>query len=116
MVLAMAAAVPLLLGVTYIAIYILLIVVAFAFGFFLMSSLPVGLEFAAEQTAPIPEGTSNGLLMLMGQIGGIIFIIAFIDLDETNIAIAMIILTILFAVALALCLLLKERPLTEKTT
>ena len=113
-VIAMVATVPLLLGVTYITIFALLIAVACIFGFFLMSSLPIGLEFAAEQTAPIPEGSSNGLLMLMGNLGGIIFIIAFLDFNASNIFIGMIILAVLFAIAFVLCLTLKERPL-EKT-
>ncbi len=113
MVLSMVAATPFLLAFTFIGNSVLLIIMAILLGFFLMSSLPIGLEFAAEQTAPIPEGTSNGLLIMMGQIGGIIFIIAFLDFDETNIFIAMIIIAVLFAVAFALCLTLKERPIGE---
>ena len=31
------------------------------------SALPVGLQYAAEITAPLPEGTSNGLIQLFGQ-------------------------------------------------
>ncbi len=112
-VIAMAATAPLLLGVSFIAVYALLIVIALLFGFFLMSTLPLGLEFAAEQTAPVPEGTSNGLLILMGQIGGIVFILAFLDFDATHIWIAMIILAVIFALALNLCLMLKERPISE---
>ncbi|MHA1649157.1 MAG: MFS transporter [Candidatus Helarchaeota archaeon] len=108
------ASVPLLLAITYVAPYALLLVVAVLFGFFLMSSLPIGLEYAAEQTAPVPEGTSNGLLIMMGQIGGIVFIISFLDLNATNFFIAMLILTGLLALSFALCLLLKERPLSEK--
>jgi len=108
------ASVPLLLAITYVAPYALLLVVAVLFGFFLMSSLPIGLEYAAEQTAPVPEGTSNGLLIMMGQIGGIVFIISFLDLNATNFFIAMLILTGLLALSFALCLLLKERPFSEK--
>ncbi|HUX98702.1 MAG TPA: MFS transporter [Candidatus Deferrimicrobium sp.] len=113
-IIALGAATPLLLGVTFIPIYAILVIFALLFGFFSMSSLPIGLEFAAEQTAPIPEGTSNGILIMMGQIGGVIFILSFIDFTSTNIFIAMIILTVLLAVALVLCLFLKERPLAAK--
>ncbi|MHA1276485.1 MAG: MFS transporter [Candidatus Helarchaeota archaeon] len=113
MIISMIASTPLLLAVTFLGNYILLIIIALLLGFFLMSSLPIGLEYAAEQTAPIPEGTSNGLLIMMGQIGGIIFILAFLDFNETNIFIAMITIAVLFAIAFVMCLTLKERPLDE---
>jgi len=45
-------------------------------GFFLLSAGPIGFQYAAEIAYPIPEGTSNGLLLLMGQIAGILFIFA----------------------------------------
>jgi hypothetical protein len=45
----------------------LLLVSAFAFGFFLVSANPVGMQYAAEVTHPTPEGTSNGLIQLFGQ-------------------------------------------------
>lgn len=40
---------------------------AFLLGFFLTSAFPVGMQYAAEITAPLPEGTSNGLIQLFGQ-------------------------------------------------
>jgi len=116
MILAMGASFPLLFGFTFVALYPLLIVLAVILGFFVMSTLPIGLEFAAEQTAPIPEGTSNGLLIMMGQIGGIIFILSFLDFTADTIYLAMIILAILLAVAFVLCLILREKPLTAKPT
>jgi hypothetical protein len=36
-------------------------------GFFLVSALPIGMQYAAEITYPTPEGTSNGLIQLFGQ-------------------------------------------------
>jgi MFS family permease len=116
MVLAVGTSFPLLLGFTFVALYPLLIVIALVLGFCVMSTLPIGLEFAAEQTAPIPEGTSNGLLIMMGQIGGIIFILSFLDFTAANIYIAMIILSLLLVVAFVLCLILREKPLAAKPT
>jgi MFS family permease len=113
MVIAAAASVPLLLGITFIGVYSLLIVIAIISGFFVMSTLPIGLEFAAEQTAPIPEGTSNGLLIMMGQIGGIIFILSFLDITAGTSYILMIFLMILLAVAFGFSLILRERPLEK---
>ena len=64
-----------LVGITFATSYGLLLVSAFIFGFFLLSAGPVGFQYGAEITYPTPEGTSNGLLLLMGQISGIIFIL-----------------------------------------
>jgi MFS family permease len=62
-------------GITYVTSYVLLLVYSFILGFFLLSAGPIGFQFGAEMTYPAPEGTSNGLLLLMGQISGIIFIL-----------------------------------------
>ena len=43
-------------------------------GFFLLSSGPIGFQYGAEITYPASEGSSNGLLLMMGQISGIAFI------------------------------------------
>ena len=64
-----------LVGITFTTSYWLLLVSAFVFGFFLLSAGPVGFQYGAEITYPTPEGTSNGLLLLMGQISGVAFIL-----------------------------------------
>lgn len=63
-----------LTGITFGSTYMLLLISAFIFGFFLLSAGPIGFQYGAEVTHPTPEGTSNGLLLLMGQISGILFI------------------------------------------
>jgi hypothetical protein len=45
----------------------LLFASAFGLGFFLVSTNPIGMQYAAEITHPTPEGTSNGLIQLFGQ-------------------------------------------------
>jgi hypothetical protein len=45
-----------------------LFVSAFGLGFFLISISPIGMQYAAEITQPTPEGTSNGLIQLAGQL------------------------------------------------
>jgi len=72
--LALAGAIPGLIGITYATSYWLLLASAFVLGFCLLSAGPIGFQYGAEITYPAPEGTSNGLLLLMGQISGIIFI------------------------------------------
>lgn len=64
-----------LIGITFATSYWFLLVSAFIFGFFLLSAGPIGFQYGAEITYPTPEGTSNGLLLLMGQISGIAFIL-----------------------------------------
>lgn len=60
-------AIPGLIGLTYATSSWLLFVSAFAMGFFLVSTSPIGMQYAAEVTQPTPEGTSNGLIQLFGQ-------------------------------------------------
>jgi len=67
LVLALALAIPGLLGITFATTTWLLFVSGFALGFFLVSAMPIGLQYAAEVTFPTPEGTSSGLVQLCGQ-------------------------------------------------
>lgn len=60
-------AIPGLIGLTFATSPWLLFVSAFGMGFFLVSTNPVGMQYAAEITHPTPEGTSNGLIQLFGQ-------------------------------------------------
>src|SRR5512135_2288224 len=60
-------AIPGLIGLTFAASLWLLLVSAFSLGFFLISTSPIGMQYAAEITFPTPEGTSNGLIQLFGQ-------------------------------------------------
>jgi len=46
----------------------LILVSAFWMGFFLISVAPIGMQYVAEVTYPAPEGTSNGLIQLAGQL------------------------------------------------
>jgi MFS family permease len=68
MVVALVAAVPGILGVTFVSSAVLLYAFAALLGFFLVAVLPLGMQYAAEITTPTPEGTSNGLIQLCGQV------------------------------------------------
>lgn len=63
-----------LAGITFATNYGLLLTSGAVLGFFLLSSGPIGFQYGAEITYPASEGTSNGMLLLMGQISGIAFI------------------------------------------
>jgi MFS family permease len=58
---------PALLWVTFADSRVSLASAAFLLGFFMTSALPVGMQYSAEITAPVPEGTSNGMIQLAGQ-------------------------------------------------
>ncbi len=63
-----------LTGITFSTSYWLLLISGMFLGFFLLSAGPIGFQYGAEITFPASEGTSNGMLLLMGQISGIAFI------------------------------------------
>jgi cyanate permease len=73
---AIAGAILGLVGVTWAQSYAMLLTSSLVLGFFLLSAGPIGFQYGAEITYPIPEGTSNGMLLLVGQIAGILFIFA----------------------------------------
>jgi cyanate permease len=73
-VIALAGATLCLAGVTFVTDYTLLLASGAGFGFFLLSSGPIGFQYGAEITYPVSEGTSNGFLLLAGQISGIAMI------------------------------------------
>jgi len=66
---------PGLIGLTVFTGYIALLLSSFVLGFFLLGACaPVGFQYCAEVSIPAPESTSQGLLLLVGQISGILFI------------------------------------------
>ena len=107
-----------LIGLTFATNYGVLLLFAAIFGFFLLSSGPVRFQYGAEITYPAPEGTSNGLLLLMGQISGIIFIIAmdaFKSPASGSMTLPLVVLIVLMVAALLLSLRLPESALIAET-
>ena len=116
MILAMAGAALGLAGITYAASYWLLLASAFALGFFLLSAGPIGFQYGAEVALPAPEGTSNGLLLLMGQIAGIAFIFGmdmFKSPETGSMSLPLAILIGLVVLGLLLCTRLRESALVR---
>ena len=115
--LALAGAIPGMVGITFATSYWLILASAFVLGAFLLSSGPLGFQYGAEITYPAPEGTSNGLLLLAGQISGIVFILGMDALKSPttgSMTLSLLILTGLMALALLLATRLKEsKILTE---
>lgn len=111
LVLAVVGAILGLFGITFASNYALLLASAGILGFFLLSAGPVGFQYGAEITLPAPEGTSNGLLLLMGQISGILFILGMDTLKSSatgSMTFPLIGLIALMVLSLLICLRLKE--------
>jgi len=114
MLLALCGATLGLIGVTLALSYGLLLASAFVLGFFLLSAGPIAFQYGAEVTYPAPEGTTNGLLLLTGQISGIIFIFGMDTLKSPrtgSMTPALLVFIALFLLSLIICTRLKESTL-----
>jgi cyanate permease len=110
-ILALAGATLGLVGIAYATSYWLMLAASITLGFFLLSSGPIGFQYGAETTYPTPEGTSNGLLILMGQISGIVFIFAmdaFKSPQTGSMTASLLVLIVLMAASILVGTLLRE--------
>ena len=107
--LGMICAVPGLIGITFAPSYGLMIVSVLVLGFFMMGLGPVGYQYAAELTYPAPEGTSNGLLVLAGQIS-VVFVYAMeaFKSADGSFTVPLVALTVLMVVCCILIATLEE--------
>jgi len=105
-----------LAGITFSTTYPLLLASSFVMGFFLLSAGPVGFQYGAEIAYPSPEGTSNGLLLLAGQISGILFILG-MDLFKSpvtgSMTASLVILMILLFISFGMGIFLRESSLLK---
>lgn len=116
-IIALAGATLCLAGITFATSYWLLLVSGAGLGFFLLSSGPIGFQYGAEITYPTSEGTSNGMLLLMGQISGIAFIFSmdiFKSTETGSMTRPLVILIVLMAMGLLVSTRLKESSLISK--
>jgi MFS family permease len=114
--LALIGLIPGLIGMTYSTSYGLLLVSGFIFGFFLLSAGPIGFQYGAEITRPAPEGTSNSLLIVMGQISGIVFIFGMDALKSPAtkaMTVSLLALAALTVITVILATFLRESPVHE---
>jgi Na+/melibiose symporter-like transporter len=95
---------------TFVTDAISLMITAFLFGFGLLGAAPIALEYAVDITKPVPEASSNGILMMVGQIGGILFILGLADLKlpSGDYLPALLLEAILIALALVFAFFLKR--------
>ncbi len=109
----MAEVIPGLIGIAFARQYGLLLASGFVFGFFLLASGPIGFQYGAEVTLPAPEGTSNTMLIVMGQFSGILVIFAMDAMRSADGAMTgpLVGFVGLLAACLVLSLFLRESPI-----
>jgi MFS family permease len=115
-VLAVAGSLPGLAGITYAANYWVVLASAGVLGFFMLSTAPVGFQYCAEIGYPAPEGTSTGVLMMVGQLAGVFFIFgmdAFKSPKTGSMAVPMLGLILLMLLNTVLTSRLKESKLMQ---
>ncbi|MCL1598641.1 MAG: MFS transporter [Actinomycetia bacterium] len=114
LVLALVGVVPGLVGLAFATTLLLLAVSSFTFGFFLMSAYPVGIQYGAEVSYPAPESTSQGVIVLAGQVAGIIFIFAMDGLRDGSggsMSASMLVFIVMTIAMIILTSLLHESPM-----
>jgi MFS family permease len=102
---------PGIIGLTVFSGYVPLLVSGFVFGFFMMSAGPIGFQYGAELSRPAPESTAQGLLLLAGQISGILFVFA---IDKIGIGLSMMSFIFMTAAVIFFSLVMKESPMFRK--
>lgn len=109
---------PLCLGFTFFTSMPLLLVTAAALGFLIMGLAPVLFQHGAEVAYPVPEGTSFGFIMLVGQISGIAFVALFDGILQGTGSIlgAMLFLILIAVLQVPVTLLMKESEIIKNAS
>jgi hypothetical protein len=79
-----------------------------------MSAYPVGIQYGAEVSYPAPESTSQGIIVLAGQVSGILFIFgmdAFRSGPSESMGASMVVFVFLTLVTIVLSVFLHESPM-----
>jgi sugar phosphate permease len=111
LVLAMAGVLPSLAGLALSTSYPVVLACAFVFGFFLLGAGgPIGFQYSAEICVPAPESSSQGLILLVGQVSGILFVLG---MNTIGVAVVMWAFVLLGALTLYLCTRLNESQIVQ---
>jgi MFS family permease len=96
------------LGLTPDKTYTLLLISSFIVGFFVMSAGPIGFQYAAEVSYPAPESASQGMLLWVGQLSGMIFVGLMSINNNKHLGLFLALFAVLTLFALAGVLFLRE--------
>ncbi|MFA9470750.1 MAG: MFS transporter [Deltaproteobacteria bacterium] len=119
LVICIAGMVPGIFGLTFAGdlstdpstVYTVSLVSSFVLGFFIMSAGPLGFQYAAEVSHPAPESTSQGMLLWVGQVTGMIFVAGMSVENNRYLPAFMISFAVLSLFSLAAVLFLRESPM-----
>jgi MFS family permease len=108
-------AIPGLVGLALAPSFPLILASSFVLGFFLVSVNPTGTQYASEIALPTPEGTSNGLISLAGQVS-VVLVYAMEPLRRAtgSFTPALLIFAALLVASFGLASTLKEPKSAEK--
>ena len=93
------------------AAYTIALISSFMLGFFVMSAGPIGFQYAAEISSPAPESTSQGLLIWVGQISGIIMVTGMSIRNKAFLSGFLISFIVLAVIAAIITFMIKESEL-----
>lgn len=69
--------IPAYLGFTFVSNFVIIAIIAGVAGFFIMGVAPILFQHGSEVAYPVKEGTSLGMILLMGQISGVLIVYVF---------------------------------------
>lgn len=112
---AISLLVPLYLGLTYLSDFTLVTLISGLTGFTVMGVAPVLFQHGAEVAYPVREGTSFGLILLMGQISGSLFVIVFEAMKGAagSVILPMLVIVAATAIEIPFTLKMKESAIIE---
>lgn len=104
------------LGFTFVGSFVLVAVIAGIGGFAIMGVAPILFQHGSEVAYPVQEGTSLGMILLAGQISGVLFIYLFEAIMNSTGSILwpMILIVALTAAVMPFVLMMKESELIGK--
>lgn len=110
---AISLLVPLYLGITYLTGFTTVTIIAGIAGFTIMGVAPILFQHGAEVAYPAKEGTSFGLILLMGQISGVLFVLLFETISGAagSIVLPMLLFVVMTAILIPFTLKMKESKL-----
>ncbi len=92
-------------------IYLITLISSFVLGFFVMSAGPIGFQYAAEVSYPARESSSQGILLWVGQLTGMLFVAGMSVDNNLHLGSFMTAFAVLSILALAAVLMLRESPM-----
>jgi len=121
LVLCIAGMVPAVAGLAFagelagdpVSIYRISLAASFTLGFFVMSAGPLGFQYAAEISYPAPESSSQGILLWVGQLTGMIFVAGMSIRENQYLGSFMTLFVALAILALAGTFILRESHFME---